>query len=66
MTSRAPRSARNSTGIASDPLNAEERWTQWLAKGAIRDQRLSERMRYVTALVGAGLLGWLAFALAAR
>jgi hypothetical protein len=66
MTSGAPRDARNSAAIASDAQNAEERWTQWLAKGAIRDQRLSERMRYVTALVGAGLLGWLAFALATR
>jgi hypothetical protein len=66
MTSGAPRDARSSAAIASDPPNAEERWTLWLAKGAIRDQRLSERMRYVTALVGAGLLGWLAFALATR
>jgi hypothetical protein len=66
MRSGAALDARSSTAIASDPLNAEERWTQWLAKGAIRDQRLSERMRYVTALVGAGLLGWLAFALATR
>jgi hypothetical protein len=56
------------TSTASSPAtpNSEERWARWLARGAARDERLRERMRYVTILVGAGLLGWLAFALATR
>ena len=35
--------------------NAEWRWSRWLAR-APQDERLGERMRYVTILVGAGLL----------
>jgi hypothetical protein len=51
---------------ASDPLSAEERWSRWLAKGAVHDRRMRERMRYVTAAIAAGLLVWLAVAIATR
>jgi hypothetical protein len=47
-----------------DAPSAEERWARWLAKGAAHDRRMHERMRYVTALVAAGLLAWLAFTIA--
>jgi hypothetical protein len=50
--------------IAGDTLSADQRWSRWLATGAAHDRRLRERMRYATALVGAGLLAWLAFAIA--
>lgn len=77
MTSRAPGSQAMSaavavpgggpaisTATASDPPSAEERWARWLGKGAAHERRMYERMRYVTALVAAGLLAWLAFAIA--
>lgn len=66
MTSGAPHGTRTAAAETSDTPSADERWTRWLAKGAAQDQRLRERMRYVIGLVGAGLLGWLAFALATR
>jgi hypothetical protein len=65
MTSVAP-GVQTSTVSPSASSSAEERWTRWLARGAARDERLRERMRYVTILIGTGLLGWLAFALATR
>ena len=65
MTSGGP-GVQTSTASPSASSSSEERWTRWLARGAARDARLRERMRYVTILVGAGLLGWLAFALATR
>jgi len=49
--------------IVDHALSVEERWARWLAKGAAHDRQLHERMRYVTALVAAGLLAWLAFAI---
>jgi hypothetical protein len=52
------------TVTAGDAVSAEERWARWLDKGAAHEQRMNDRMRYVTALVVAGLLAWLAFAIA--
>ena len=66
MTAGGPSGVQTSVAFPSATSNAEERWSRWLARGAARDERLRERMRYVTVLVGAGLLGWLAFALATR
>jgi hypothetical protein len=66
MMSGASHGARTAAADTLDAPSADERWMRWLARGAARDQRLRERMRYVTGLVGAGLLGWLVFALAAR
>jgi hypothetical protein len=65
MTSGAP-GVQTSTASPSASSTSEERWTRWLARGAARDERMRERVRYVTALIGAGLLAWLAFALATR
>lgn len=53
-----------STATAPEAPSAAERWTRWLAKGAAQDRRMRERMRYVTALIAAGLLAWLALAIA--
>lgn len=64
MTSGAADVRAISTATARDARSPDERWARWLAKGAAHDRRLHERMRYVTALVGAGLLAWLAFAIA--
>ncbi len=66
MTAGGPSGVQISTASSSATPNSEERWTRWLARGAARDERLRQRMRYVTILVGAGLLGWFAFALATR
>ncbi len=66
MTSGGPFGVQTSVGTPSATSNAEQRWSRWLARGAARDERLRERTRYLTILVGAGLLGWLAFALATR
>jgi hypothetical protein len=66
MTAVGRSGVQTSTASSSATPNSEERWTRWLARGAARDERLRERMRYVTGVVGAGLLGWLAFALATR
>lgn len=65
MTAGGPSGVQTSVASPSATSNAE-RWSRWLARGAARDERLRDRMRYVTTLVGAGLLGWLAFALATR
>ena len=65
MTSGGPSGVQTSVTTPSAASNAAQRWSRWLARGAARDERLGERTRYVTIVVGAGLLGWLAFALAA-
>lgn len=61
MTSGAP-GVHASSATASETPSADERWTRWLAKGAAHDRRMRERMRYVTALIAAGFLTWLAIA----
>ncbi len=63
MTSGAPVVQERSAATPSERPSADERWTRWLARGAAHDRRMRDRMRYVTALIAAGLIAWLVFVL---
>lgn len=38
--------------------DADTRWRDWQARGAVRDRRTAAKMRTVLLLIGAALIAW--------